>query len=175
MDNQTLLNIMTAFVVIAGLSLVVQVVMLFGVYRSAKTTERKMATLAPKVEALLPQVELLLSSSQKMVDNGRQQILEIAARTNDILDGARRQLAKVEEVVNDASGRARVQLEHAELVLDDTLSRANETVAMVQNGINRPLREIQGITAGVRAALIYLARGNRPSPERATQDDEMFI
>lgn len=182
MDNQTLLYIMTAFVVIAGLSLLLQLGMIFGIYRTAKATEQKLATLipkveavVPKVEALVPKVEALLGSSQAIVDQGKQQILELASKTNDILDATKRQLVKVEEVLTDASGRAKVQLEHAELVLDDTMSRAHETVAMVHNGITRPLREIHGITAGFRTALAHLARGGRPTPDAATHDDEMFI
>lgn len=182
MDTQTLLYIMTAFVVIAGISLLLQLGMLFGIYRTAKTTEQKVSALMPKVEAMIPKVEAmipkvdsLIGSSQKMVDQGKQQFLEIATKTSDILDVTRRQLGKVEEVLNDASGRAKVQLEHAELVLDDTLSRAHQSVAMVHNGIARPLREIHGITAGLKTALAHLARGSRPTPAQATQDDEMFI
>jgi hypothetical protein len=182
MDNQALLYIMTAFVVIAGLSLLLQLFMLYGIFRSAKATEQKLAVLIPKVEgvipkveALVPKVESLIGSSQTAVDQSRQQIRDVAAKTHEILDLTKRQLVVVEGVLNDASSRAKVQLEHAELVLDDTMSRAHETLAMVHNGINRPLREIQGITAGVRTALAYLARGSRPTPDAATHDDEMFI
>jgi hypothetical protein len=85
------------------------------------------------------------------------------------------QLARIDEVLEDASARAHNQLAHAELVLDDTMSRAQETVAAVQGGIMRPLREIQGVTAGVRTAFYYLMRGGRPSPAQATADEEMFI
>lgn len=168
METQTLLYIMTAFVVIAGLSLLLQLGMLFGIYKTAKSTEKK-------VTALMPRVESLLDSSQKIVDQSRQQILDMVTKTNEILDSTRRQLVKVESVLSDASERAKVQLERAELVLDDTMSRAHETVALVHNGITRPLREVHGIAAGIRTALAHLARGSRPSVDRATHDDEMFI
>jgi hypothetical protein len=55
------------------------------------------------------------------------------------------------------------------------MSRAQETVATVQSGIMKPLREIQGVAAGVRTAIFYLMRGGRPSPAQATADEEMFI
>lgn len=168
MDNQTLLYIMTAFVVIAGVSLLLQLGMLFGLYRTARRTETK-------VEALMPRIDSLLDSSQKILDQSKQQVLEIAAKTNDILDSAKRQLVKVEEVLVDASGRAKVQLERAELVIDDTMTRAHETIAMVHGGITRPIREVHGIAAGVKAALAHLAKGNRPSVAQATHDEEMFI
>jgi len=106
----------------------------------------------------------------------------ITTRTNailesskDIVDSTKRQLAIVEEVVGDAAVRAKVQMERVELVLDDTLSRAHETIAVVHDGIMRPLREVNGIAVGVRAALGALARGNRPTVDRVTSDEEMFI
>jgi hypothetical protein len=39
----------------------------------------------------------------------------------------------------------------------------------------KPIREINGLAAGVRAAIQYFARGRRPSPDRVTVDEEMFI
>ncbi len=175
MDNQTLLYIMTAFVVIAGISLLLQLATLFGLYRVAKAMEEK-------VTGLLPKVNSLIDASQKTVDQSRQHIVDIAAKANDIaakssdiLDSTKRQVAKIEDVVNDAAGRAKVQLERAELVIDDTMSRTHETVSLVHSGIMRPLREIHGIATGVRTALSHLTQSGRPSVAQATHDEEMFI
>jgi hypothetical protein len=168
MDNQSLLYIMTAFVVIAGLSLFLQLLCMLGMYRILRTLQEK-------VTAMLPKVESLVDASQKAVVEGRQQILDITTKTNEILDSAKRQLAKVEDVVNDASGRAKVQLERAEMVLDDTMTRAHDTVALLHGGLMLPLREIHGVAAGLRAALVHLASGGRTSVAQATQDEEMFI
>jgi hypothetical protein len=189
MDNQTLLTIMTVFVVIAGISLLLQLGTLFGLYRTAKSVEQKITALMPKVESLLPKVEglipkvealipqvgLVIESTHKIVESSRQQIFDIGAKTSDILDVTKRQLLKVETVLDDASARAKVQLEKAEMVIDDTMSRAHETVSMVHNGITRPIREVQGVAAGVRAAISHMAKGGRPSVAQATHDDEMFI
>jgi ABC-type transporter Mla subunit MlaD len=124
---------------------------------------------------LLPKVESLVDSTKIAVEQSRKQIVDITTSANQILESTKSQLAMVEEVVSDASARAKVQLERVELVLDDTLSRAHETVATVHDGIMRPLRELNGIAAGVKSALAYLARGNRPSVDQATSDEEMFI
>ena len=182
MDQQTLLYIMTAFVVIAGISLFMQFVMIFGMYKTAKATQQKMDELMPKVNALLPKIQDLMpkihglvDSSQKTIDQSRVHILDITSKTNDLLDSTKRQMAKVEDVVNDATGRAKVQLERAEMVLDDTMTRAHETVALVHGGILKPLREVHGVAAGLKAALGHLARSNRPGLSQVTQDEEMFI
>ena len=168
MDNQTLLHILTAFVALGGLSLLLQAVYMFWVYK-------EMRILRERVTEAMPKVEALVESSEKAVTESKQRILEVTAKANEILDSAKRQIAKVEEVVNDASTRAKAQMDRAEMVLEDAMTRAHDTVATVHGGIMRPIREIHGIAAGVRAALAHLAAGNRTNVAQATQDEEMFI
>ena len=149
MENQNLLYVMTAFVVIAGLSLFSQFLCMLGMYRTLRSLQEK-------VTAMLPKVESLVETSQKAVVEGKQQILEVTAKTNEILDSAKRQLALVEDVLSDATSRAKVQMDRAELVLDDTIARAHDTVVVLQEGVMRPLREIHGVAAGLRAAQLIV-------------------
>jgi len=168
MDPNALLYVMTAFVIIAAIALCIQAGMLTAIYRTTKAMQMQIQPLVPKVESLV-------ETTKTTVEQSRKQIVDVTTRANEILDSTKRQLAMVEDVVSDASARAKVQLERVELVLDDTLNRAHETVATVHDGIMRPLREINGIAAGIKTALAYMARGNRPSPDQATSDEEMFI
>jgi ABC-type transporter Mla subunit MlaD len=186
MSESALLYVMTAFVIISAIALCIQAAMLGGLYKTAKALQQAITPLLPKVESLVEKATTTIDQSSK-------QITEITTKANDILDSTKRQMAVVEEVVDDAAARAKrqmavmedvvvdvaarakVQMERVELVIDDTLSRAHETVAVVHDGIMKPLREVNGIAAGVRAALGSLARGNRPTVDRATADEEMFI
>ena len=168
MDQTTLLYVMTAFVIIAAIALCIQAGMLFGMYKTTKS-------LQSEIRPLLPKVESLVDVTKTTVEQSRKQIVDITVRANEILTSTKEQLEMVQEVVADATSRAKVQLERVELVLDDTLSRAHETVATVHDGIMRPLREINGIAVGIKTALAYLARGNRPNVDQATSDEEMFI
>lgn len=169
MDQNTLLTVMTVFVVIAGLALVVQLAVMVGLYRATRNAEARIA-------AVIPEVQQLVKTSREAIEQGRQQLLEVTTRSTEILDLAKVQVSRVDEVLADATQRARVQLERAELIIDDTLSRAQQTIGLVHSGVMRPLREIQGITAGVRAAINYLARGGtRATVPQITQDEEMFI
>jgi ABC-type transporter Mla subunit MlaD len=168
MNETTLLEVMTAFVIISAIALCIQAGMLAAIYKTTKSLQEA-------INPLLPKVDNLVTKASATVEQSGRQITEITTRANDILDSTKRQLAIVEDVVGDAAVRAKVQMERVELVLDDTLSRAHETVAVVHDGIMRPLRELNGIAAGVRAALGALARGDRPTVDRATSDEEMFI
>lgn len=168
MSETSLLYVMTAFVIISAIALCIQAGMMAGIYRATKALEQK-------INPLIPKVESLVEKASSTVEQSGKQITEITTRTNEILDSTKRQLAVVEEVVGDAAARAKVQMERMELVLDDTLSRAHQTVAVVHDGIMRPLREVSGVAAGIRAALNSMGRGNRPTVDRATSDEEMFI
>jgi F0F1-type ATP synthase membrane subunit b/b' len=168
MDQTTLLYVMTAFVIIAAIALCIQAGMLAAMYKATRSMQQSIQPLVPKVEALV-------DSARTTVDQSKQQIADITERANEILDSTKRQLALVEEVVTDATARAKVQLERVEMVLDDTVSRAHEAVATIHVGIMRPLREISGVAAGIRTAFAFLARGNRPSVDQVTTDEEMFI
>lgn len=180
--DQNLLIVMAVFVAVAAIALVIQAGMLIGIYKSSRAMQAKVETLAPKVEALVPKVEALIpkinalaETSRAAVDESRVKIAEITGKTNEILDITRRQLERVEDLLEDASTRALVQFDRAEMVVDDAMNRAQETVAIVHEGIMKPIREINGVAAGLRAALQYFFRGGRPNPDQVTADDEMFI
>lgn len=175
MDQQTLLIVMTAFVCIAAIALLIQAGLLFAIFKTTRAVEQKANQLVPKVEALVPKVEALVESSRVAVEDGRKQIAEITSRTTAILDTTRVQLGRVDAVLEDVTVRAGIQLDRAELVLDDAMSRAQETVALVHSGVMKPLRQIQGIAAGLQAVLNFLMRGRSGNPARATVDEEMFI
>ena len=166
--DQNLLIIIAVFVAVAAIALCIQAGFLFGVFKTARSMEQKILPLLPKMDALVV-------SSRAAIEDNRQQVHDIAVKTNEILDLTRKQLSRIDEVMEDATARARVQLDRAEMVLDDTMNRAQETVALVQHSIVKPLREIQGVAAGVRAALNYLMRGRNSGPVHATADEEMFI
>ena len=167
MDQQTLLTVMTVFVCISAIALLIQMGMLIGIYRATRGMQEN-------VQRLLPKIEGLIETSRQTIEDGRKQILDISSKTKDILDTARQQLERVDSVIEDATARAHIQLERADMVLDDAMERAHHTVAVVHTSIMKPLREIQGVAAGLRTAIQFLMRG-RPNPTHATSDEEMFI
>ena len=92
-----------------------------------------------------------------------------------MLDSTKKQVDRTDEFLTDATERAKVQLDRLEIVLDDSIGRIHETVIVLNQGILKPLRELNGISVGIRTALGYLLRGGRPSVDKATTDEEMFI
>jgi hypothetical protein len=45
----------------------------------------------------------------------------------------------------------------------------------LKQAVMKPVREANGVLAGIRAGLSAYVQGRRPSVDHATQDEEMFI
>jgi ABC-type transporter Mla subunit MlaD len=169
--DQNLFVIQTVFSGIAAVAIVLQAAILYGMFRAVQSMQKAVEHAIPRVEsmvekanAVIPKVEALVESTKATVDESRK-----------LVASAKEQLDKVDDLVTEASSRARVQMDRMEMVLDDTMDKAQQTVNVVSNGIVKPVREIQGIAAGIQAAFAYLLRSARPSVDQATSDEEMFI
>lgn len=168
MSQDAVLFLLMIFIGLVAVSQAFQAIALMKMRRSAETLQQQ-------VSAFLPRAQAVLEDAEKTLEQSRKQLTEVTQKANSVLDATRTQLATVETLLTDFSARAKVQLDRAEMVLDDTMGRVHETVATVHNGVMKPLREISGISAGIRAALGQLIKGGRPSVAQATSDEEMFI
>jgi ABC-type transporter Mla subunit MlaD len=148
-------------------TLVIAVAMLW-IYRSSRRMEEKLALLLDKASPVL-------DSARSLVDDARPKIQEVIIRAAEITTSARDQMARLDALVTETSDCVRVQIERIDMVVGDAVTRVQETGAAVQGTILKPVREVNGLISGVRAALSTLARGNRASVDHATQDEEMFI
>ena len=81
----------------------------------------------------------------------------------DILD------AIVRTVADD--GRTVIFSSH----LLEEVERMSDHVTMLHGGVMKPMKEISGVAAGLKAAIQFLSRVNRPSPDGLHADEEMFI
>ena len=194
MDQQTLLTI---FVGLAALAMFIQAAMLIGMFLVARKLQQKITPLLAPAQNILESskrmvekveghvdrigtsveghIDKIGNSSTAILDVTKQQLAKVDGLLNDATTATKEQIAKVEGLVTDATTRAKSQMDRAEMVLDDTMTRVHQTVNTVQSGVIRPVREIQGIFAGVKGALTYLGRAGRPTVDHATSDEEMFI
>ena len=175
MDEHLLLEVMAAFVFLAAVALLIQAGYLFGIYKSVRAMQENATRLLPKVESLVVTSQAAVEDSRLRVAELSNTAHELTTKAHALMDISQKQLKTVDEFLTDAAARGRVQMDRAEIFLDDTMNKAQDTVAMVHGTVITPLRQINGVASGVRAALQFFLRGNRPSPDRATVDEEMFI
>ena len=175
MDQQTLLIILTVFVAVAAVALLIQMGTLLGLFLAVKKLQTQITALMPEITSIVGTGKKTAEATRRIVENSEKHIEKIGVTSDAILETTKQQVAKIDELLTDATARARVQLERAEMVLDDSMGRAQETVSIVQRSVLRPIREINGLVAGLRTTISYLGRGSRPTVDHATADEEMFI
>ena len=168
MNADTTLILLTVFVAITAISFAAQAL---AMMRLAQTTKE----MKERVDAFLPKAEKLILTAETTLSESKAQINEITVRANEILQITQLQMARVDDLMADASSRAKVQLDRAESVLENTLTRVNDTVNTVHGTILRPIREITGVAAGVKAAVGHLLKGAPANVAQVTTDEEMFI
>jgi len=168
MNPDQLLIVMTSAVVVSAIAIALQALILFGIMRSVRS-------LKERVDEFIPRAEATLGKAEKSLDESVGELKNLSARATALVDSVQKQVTRVDEVLGDVTVRAKTQLDRVELVLDDTIGRVHETVVTLNNGVLRPVREINGVAAGLRAAIQQLARSRRPSVAQATSDEEMFI
>jgi hypothetical protein len=168
MNADTTLILLTVFVAITAISFGAQAL---AMMRLARTTKE----MKERVDAFLPKAEKLIQTAEATLTESRAQISEITTRANDILAITQVQMARVDDLMADATVRARAQMDRAESVLEHTLTRVNDTVNSVHGTILRPIREITGVAAGVKAAVGHLLKGAPANVAQVTTDEEMFI
>jgi F0F1-type ATP synthase membrane subunit b/b' len=162
-DTQS--SIIAAAAVVGAAAIVVQMAMMIAMYYAMRALQRRTAAFMAKAEPVVENAQRLANHAQQLLEETRKHASDISAQAAEVMALTRKELTRVDEVLAD----------RIEMVLDDTVNRFQETTALLQNGIVKPIRQISGLTLGVRTALAVLFNGHRRTVEQATQDDEMFI
>lgn len=160
--------VITMGVGLSSLMTIVTAGAMLAVYRTSKRMEERAGPLFDKAGPIL-------DTARQIVDDAKPKIHEMIAGATEITNTAREQIARLDALISETTERARVQIDRIDVVVGDTVNRVQETTAAVQSTILRPVREVNGVVSGLRAAISTLARGNRASVDHATQDEEMFI
>jgi ABC-type transporter Mla subunit MlaD len=168
MNPDILLYVMAAAIVVSAAAIVIQSVLMVAMYRASRAMQTQLTSLTAKAGPLA-------ESGHRLLEEVRGYAGDISNKTSELIALSHRQLDRVDEALAEATSRTRTQMDRIEMVLDDTINRFQETTSLLQDGILKPLRQLNAVTAGVRAALSILTGGRRTTVEKATHDEEMFI
>jgi hypothetical protein len=85
-------------------------------------------------------------------------------------------LQQVGDLLSDAGEKARTRMEQIDATVGNTVESVEQVSQNVKRAVTRPVREVNGLAAGVAAAISTFVKGpRRSSVDSATQDEEMFI
>ena len=155
-------------VFLAVVAFLVQAIVIFAMYRVTKATQDK---LMPIVEAVAP----VLGTVRRFMDENAPKFSQMSTDMAAVLRSLHEQVNRLGEVVKEVSDRARAQVARIDGAVDETVEQVQQASEVVKQAILAPVKQVDGIMHGIRAAISVVAHSRRESVDHATQDEEMFI
>lgn len=160
--------VVAAAVVLACIAFLIQAALVFAVYRIAKVSQEKMM---PLIDSATP----IVGTLRRLLEENAPKVSEISTDAVAIVKNVREQVTRFGEFVKDFTDRAKAQVARLDGAVDETVDQVHHAGDAVKSAVLKPVREVNGLVSGLRAALSVYARGRRASVDHATQDEEMFI
>jgi F0F1-type ATP synthase membrane subunit b/b' len=161
--------VIAAAVILACLAFVVQSIVIVMLYRVARNTQTKVLPLVDRAEPIL-------TTTRQILEENKPRIAEVSVEAVEIAKVARAQADRISELLADSAERAKARLAQIDRTVDETVEQVEQVGGAVKSAVLKPVKEVNGLMAGMKAALSTLASGNRrPSVDHVTQDEEMFI
>ena len=138
------------------------------------------ASLAMKLKAKL---DPILDLTKPIVNNVREtaeavkpKIVKISEHAVEVSKLVVDEAHRYSDLSKDVAARAKAQVARIDVAVDHTVEQAQEATVAVKGAVLRPIREVDGVLAGLRTGITTFARGGRKATvNSATQDEEMFI
>jgi ABC-type transporter Mla subunit MlaD len=136
----------------------------------------KTVVVVERAGVLIQSVNQATASANQIMQEVRPRIAHLSDETVAIVRSGREQVERVGDLLQDAGDRTRVRLEQIDHAVDATVNQIENASNAVKSAVLRPVREVNGIAAGISAAVSALVHGqHKSSVDSATQDEEMFI
>jgi methyl-accepting chemotaxis protein len=137
---------------------------------------QKVGGVVDRVAVFIDEANSIAASTNRIVRDVQPRIAEVSTETVEIVRSGREQVERLGNLLNDAGDRARIRLDQIDHAVESTVDQVERASGAVKHAVMRPVREINGLAAGISAVVSTLVRGARKSSvDSATQDEEMFI
>ena len=169
MNEQSLL---IAFVAVTSVAVVLQTLILAGMFVSTRKMSQRMEALSTKMEE---QVLPLVEKVRVVVDESAPQIQTVISNLAQTSELVRTQAGQINEAVTEIVGIARTQAGNAGILAERTMQRVDYAAEVVQHTVTSPVRHVSALLEGVMAGLGEFVGGRKVRRAKAVPSDEMFI
>jgi methyl-accepting chemotaxis protein len=154
--NET--TILTVFVAVTAVAVVIQMLILAGMYLAVrKVTERVMALESKLDEQVVP----LVGTVRTFVDESVPKLKTAVDNVVEASSVIRAQADKIDTTVTEITEIASTQAAHAGAVADRALRRVDSTADAVHHAVLTPVRRISALLEGVAAGIGQFAERQR--------------
>ena len=135
----------------------------------------QMGPVIEKTGPVLARAGRVFETAQLVLDENRPKVAEIVGDAARIVQSGRRGVEDMGELLHDAGDRARARLEQIDRSVDSAVEQVEQVGDAMKRAVTRPARELNGVAAGISAALSAFVHGRKHPVDQTTQDEEMFI
>lgn len=168
MDN----TLLTVFIAVTAAAVLLQALILAGMYVAMRKTSAKVESLAEEVKTkVLPTAEL----AHSMMSELRPKIETLVDNVSVSTTVLRTQLERIDATLTDIVDRTRLQVIRADEFVTSTMDKLEETRETVQRTVVSPARHISGLMHGLTVGVEALFSRRRARNSANAQQDEMFI
>jgi uncharacterized protein YoxC len=167
--------IITVFVVVAAVAIVLQLVVLYAMYKALRQSSEKVEGIASRLEQ---QASPVLATAAEILDDARPKIAEITTNLAESSATIRAHVSQVGEATSEIVERARMQAARLDEFVINATQRIEATSELLQHKVFSPMRRVRAIVTALNAGLSFL-KSNRSRHHRGNgsevEDEEMFI
>jgi uncharacterized protein YoxC len=162
-----------AFIVIAAISIFIQMCILIAMFVQVKTAVTSFTRIGKELQ---DRINPILQRTNRILENSEDRIASIMGDAAELTRLARGQAQKADRVVTEATDRMRAQIIRADQILTGTLEVIEEAGSTFRRRLWEPVNQASAVIKGIKAGLDFL-RGPRRYKDResTTQDEELFI
>ena len=175
---------LTLFIAVTSVAVVLQMLILLGIYIAVRKLSVRMEALADRVEdtastlqvRVLPVIDNVKSIQQDVkafMETARPKVDLVLGNLSYISTTARGSVERIDTTVNDAVDRMRLQVIRGDEMLTRTMDRIEETSEKVQHTVMSPVRQVSGIVQAISTGVG--AYFNQQKRRNGGPSDEMFI
>jgi hypothetical protein len=168
MSDDTFKLVIAGGVLLAALCFLAQSIAMMVMLRTVNRLREKLEPLADKGG---PFIDMLHHTATEVLPK----VVEISTDAVEISKSAREQVIRVGELLTDISVRAKAQVARIDGAVEQTVGKVEQAGESAIGAVLKPVREVNGVLAGIKTAISVYSHGRRQSVDHATQDEEMFI
>jgi uncharacterized protein YoxC len=174
-------TVVAIFVIVAAVAIVLQMVILFALYKAMKQTATRVEGIAGRMEE---QTTPLLASAKLILEDSQPKIAEITSNLAESTATLRAHVSQVAEATGEIVERARLQAVRVDEFVGSTMDKIETAGELLETRVLSPVRRVRAILSAVNAGLGFLRGRNGPARARAARaghdragrdEEEMFI
>lgn len=168
-------TVITIFVVVAAVALVVQMAILFALYKTLRQSSARMEGIATRLEQ---QATPVLTTAAAILNDAKPKIAELTTNLAESSAFVRAQVQQVGEATGEIVERMRMNAARLDDFILNASNKVEATSELLQSRVFSPMRRVRAVVSALSAGLAFF-KSSRPPRHGGNadqvEDEEMFI